>query len=104
MISFSNDLKDLRAFDCIFPSFFFLFLTKRYKESIVDKCHAAEREVDNRPLQLLVAPWVIGGGGVGGAKVSQPFSFSLFFFFLNKFIYLFIFGCVGSSFLCEGFL
>ena len=25
----------------------------------------------------------------------------LFFFFLN---YLFIFGCVGSSFLCEGFL
>ena len=28
----------------------------------------------------------------------------LFLFFLNKFIYLFIFGCVGSSFLCEGFL
>ena len=27
---------------------------------------------------------------------------SLFFFF--NFIYLFIFGCVGSSFLCEGFL
>ena len=26
------------------------------------------------------------------------------FFFLNKFIYLFIFGCVRSSFLCEGFL
>ena len=26
-----------------------------------------------------------------------------FFFFLNLFIYLFI-GCVGSSFLCEGFL
>ena len=29
------------------------------------------------------------------------------FFFLMKaslFIYLFIFGCVGSSFLCEGFL
>ena len=25
-------------------------------------------------------------------------------FFLNLFIYLFIFGCVGSSFLCEGFL
>ena len=23
---------------------------------------------------------------------------------LNLFIYLFIFGCVGSSFLCEGFL
>ena len=28
---------------------------------------------------------------------------SLFFFFFNLFI-LFIFGCVGSSFLCEGFL
>ena len=29
-----------------------------------------------------------------------------FFFFLqiSFFIYLFIFGCVGSSFLCEGFL
>ena len=28
-----------------------------------------------------------------------------FFFFINLFIYLlFIFGCVGSSFLCEGFL
>ena len=26
------------------------------------------------------------------------------FFFFYKFIYLFIFGCVGSSFLCEGFL
>ena len=25
-------------------------------------------------------------------------------FFKNQFIYLFIFGCVGSSFLCEGFL
>ena len=26
------------------------------------------------------------------------------FFFFNLFTYLFIFGCVGSSFLCEGFL
>ena len=26
------------------------------------------------------------------------------FFFLILFIYLFIYGCVGSSFLCEGFL
>ena len=25
-------------------------------------------------------------------------------FFFFKFIYLFIYGCVGSSFLCEGFL
>ena len=28
----------------------------------------------------------------------------LILFFFNKFIYLFIFGCVGSSFLCKGFL
>ena len=32
-------------------------------------------------------------------------SLSIFFFFLNiLFIYLFIYGCVGSSSLCEGFL
>ena len=38
-------------------------------------------------------------------------SVGFFFFFLRNsfifyylFIYLFIFGCVGSSFLCEGFL
>ena len=30
--------------------------------------------------------------------------YSKVFFFFYKFIYLFIFGCVGSSFLCEGFL
>ena len=29
---------------------------------------------------------------------------SFLFFFFNKFIYLFIYGCVGSSLLCEGFL
>ena len=28
---------------------------------------------------------------------------SFVFFFLFKFIYLFIFGCVGSSLLCVGF-
>ena len=33
---------------------------------------------------------------------SLKYFFPLFFPF--KFIYLFIFGCVGSSFLCEGFL
>ena len=27
-----------------------------------------------------------------------------FVVFLKKIIYLFIYGCVGSSFLCEGFL
>ena len=30
--------------------------------------------------------------------------FCFLFFLINLFIYLFIFGCVGSSFLCEGFL
>ena len=29
---------------------------------------------------------------------------NLIFFFLIFIIYLFIYGCVGSSFLCEGFL
>ena len=44
---------------------------------------------------------------------STPTMLKLFFFFFimdgcvfkkNLLIYLFIFGCVGSSFLCEGFL
>ena len=38
---------------------------------------------------------------------SGNMSESLFFFFFKEtplFIYLFIFGCVGSSFLCEGSL
>ena len=40
----------------------------------------------------------------------ECFNFPLIFFFFFKdiffckFIYLFIFGCVGSSFLCKGFL
>ena len=35
----------------------------------------------------------------------HPIRGDSFFFFFNKFIYLFIyFCCVGSSFLCEGFL
>ena len=37
----------------------------------------------------------------------KPFSFFWLFFFFKEtaayFIYLFMFGCVGSSFLCEGF-
>ena len=28
----------------------------------------------------------------------------IYFFFSPKFIYLFIFGCLGSSLLCAGFL
>ena len=41
--------------DCILL-FFFFFFYESYKESIADKCHALEREVDNCSLQLLVAP------------------------------------------------
>ena len=40
--------------------------------------------------------------------VFSIFTFYFLFFLRRKtfflFIYLFIFGCVGSSFLCEGFL
>ena len=36
-------------------------------------------------------------------RVSFFFLIICFIFFFN-FIYLFIYGCVGSSFLCEGFL
>ena len=32
------------------------------------------------------------------------FFIKAFFFFLNFYLFIFIFGCVGSSFLCEGFL
>ena len=35
---------------------------------------------------------------------AQAQGCSFFFFFFKLFIYLFIYGCVGSSFLCEGFL
>ena len=36
---------------------------------------------------------------------SKPFRFFLIYFLvIHLFIYLFIFGCVGASFLCEGFL
>ena len=39
-----------------------------------------------------------------GNGVTQTWVQRIPFFFFNKFIYLFIFGCIGSSFLCEGFL
>ena len=40
----------------------------------------------------------------GGFVFFVCFLFLLLFFKKLLFIYLFIFGCVGSSFLCEGFL
>ena len=71
-------------------------------------------------FSVVAAPIYIPTSSVGeGSFFSTPspatttarfFCFFLFFkivvifYFLNLFIYLFIFGCVGSSFLCEGFL
>ena len=45
--------------------------------------------------------------GQGWGWVGEMGDLAFFFFFLMKaslFIYLFIFGCVGSLFLCEDFL
>ena len=40
-----------------------------------------------------------------GPRKTQPvLSFTNACLFLKKIIYLFIYSCVGSSFLCEGFL
>ena len=38
------------------------------------------------------------------SKNSVELESCFFFILINLFIYSFIFGCVGSSFLCEGFL
>ena len=50
----------------------------------------------------MMAAWSLGAIKMTLGDVSPFF----FFFFRNSrlFIYLFIYGCVGSSFLCEGFL
>ena len=51
-------------------------------------------------LNLLICEW-----GFFNCTFSFFFIANFFFFFSTFiFIYLFIFGCVGSSFLCEGFL
>ena len=52
-----------------------------------------------RNLWLHQAPWQ---RGIRLQLVKCHFI--LFIYFLKLFIYLFIYGCVGSSFLCEGFL
>ena len=39
-----------------------------------------------------------------GHSVGLGWGLRICFFLINLFVYLFIFGCVGSSFLCEGFL
>ena len=35
---------------------------------------------------------------------SYSYTVNVIIILINLFIYLFIYGCVGSSFLCEGFL
>ena len=42
--------------------------------------------------------------GITFCRLLSSIWCSFFFFFLILFIYLFIYGCIGSSFLCEGFL
>ena len=65
-------------------------------------------------LKLLPSTWV--GGLQKNSKIllcifllEEPGPCAIaallfFWFFFFNFIYLFIYGCVGSSFLCEGFL
>ena len=52
------------------------------------------------PAQLLCSMWDPPGPGLEPASPALAGGFLLTYLF----IYLFIFGCVGSSFLCEGFL
>ena len=46
--------------------------------------------------------WTVGPGPAH--QRSCPLAFFFFFFLMNLFIYLFIFGCIGSSLLHTGFL
>ena len=65
----------------------------------VSKCaHLSSSLASTDEVYLFTKGQVLGEGGIL-LEVGL-----LFFFFLNLFIYLFIYGCVGSSFLCEGFL
>ena len=61
------------------------------------------RECPLLPLAKSDVPCVLGSGFSQDPLSAGHMGNSFFFFFLN-FIYLFIFNCVGSSFLCEGFL
>ena len=46
----------------------------------------------------------LASGGQVGHEIEVLNWTQFFFLILKKFLLLFIFGCVGSSFLCEGFL
>ena len=58
--------------------------------------------IPNLSIPTLVSPEDWGSPSNTAGYLCTWHSF--FFFFNYLFIYLFIFGCVGSSFLCEGFL
>ena len=53
----------------------------------------AHGPLDSATAMMATGPLLLGG---------YPFSLTWSFFFFK--FYLFIYGCVGSSFLCEGFL
>ena len=56
-------------------------------------------------FSIVAVPGGIATKSVGGFPFATPSPALICRFFKNYlFIYLFIFGCVGSSFLCEGFL
>ena len=49
-------------------------------------------------------PQLAGMHSVSASNINPSAAWFYLFIFKNKFIYLFIFGCVGSSLLCAGFL
>ena len=77
--------------------------------AIVNK--AAMNIVVHVSFWIMVFSGYMPSSGIAGSYGSSIFSFFFFFniylfIWLHRvlFIFLFIFGCVGSSFLCEGFL
>ena len=109
------ELKELKVFVC-FLACFLIFL----KSPIYFQYEASLKKMKMCIVVLLCARHFIQGSEIiwlHGLDFQTIFFFFkkdicfTFFFFLRNsfifyflFIYLFIFGCVGSSFLCEGLL
>ena len=66
-------------------------------------CMSCLYMLDINPLSVISFANIFSHS-VGCLSVLSVVSFAVEKLFLKIFIYLFIFGCVGSSFLCEGFL